>query len=294
MTEPFRRLAQRQVVRVLGERPPRVDGFNRGEQSTSFLPCDSPARIFNVDPGNIVGGISALLMQALHPAVAAGFVDHSNYREDPFGRLMRTTSFIREVTFGSTEHASRQISSVRRLHGRVRGTSSAGLTYDADDPSILEWVFLSFVYGFVHGFAAFGPRIPARDVNDAYVRDMGRLGTAFGLSTVPRTLDDLHSRVDTLARAIEPSEDSKQLVVYLTNPPALGGVGRLENQMVLRSACSLLPRSLWVPARQAGAPVGEHRAARAVTKSLLGFVRWSFGPDPNLDDEDLDRFARSG
>jgi uncharacterized protein (DUF2236 family) len=289
MTERFRRVAQRQVVRVLGERPPRVDDARRGDKDSSFLPWDSPARIFNVDPGNIVGGILALVMQALHPAVAAGFVDHSNYREDPFGRLMRTTSFIREVTFGSTEHASRQIANVRRLHSQVHGTSSQGLAYDADDPIILEWVYLSFVYGFVHGFAAFGSERPEPHVNDAYVRDMGRIGIAFGIAGVPTTLDELQRRVDTLARDIHPSEDSKQLVAYLQRPSALGRVGGVENRMVLRSASSLLPRSLWAQARAAGLPAGDYRVERAVTKRLLGFVRWTFGPDPNLDEEESGR-----
>ncbi|HET8777890.1 MAG TPA: oxygenase MpaB family protein, partial [Candidatus Limnocylindria bacterium] len=38
----------------------------------------------------LAGGSCALLMQAAHPFVAAGVVEHSTYATDPFGRLLRT------------------------------------------------------------------------------------------------------------------------------------------------------------------------------------------------------------
>ena len=155
-------------------------------------------------------------------------------------------------------------------------------------------MFLSFVFGFVRGFAAFGPRSPDAEVDDIYVSDMARPGISFGLSGVPTTVEELHSRVDTLAREIDPSEESRQLVSYLKDPPSLGRVGRLENRMVLCSASSLLPESLRKQAGEAGVPVGDHLMASSVTKALIGFVRWSFGPDPNLDEHDLNRSTVPG
>ncbi len=38
----------------------------------------------------LFGGGRALLLEVAHPLVAAGVADHSNFREDPFGRLQRT------------------------------------------------------------------------------------------------------------------------------------------------------------------------------------------------------------
>jgi uncharacterized protein (DUF2236 family) len=40
----------------------------------------------------LIGGISALMLQALHPLALAGVWDHSNFREDMLGRLRRTSS----------------------------------------------------------------------------------------------------------------------------------------------------------------------------------------------------------
>ena len=50
----------------------------------------------------LVGGVRALLMQALHPGALAGVVQHSRYEEDPLGRLAGTTQWLTVVTFGDT------------------------------------------------------------------------------------------------------------------------------------------------------------------------------------------------
>ena len=49
----------------------------------------------------MVGGISGLLLQMLHPAVLAGVWDHSNFRADPLGRLRRTARFIAVTTYSA-------------------------------------------------------------------------------------------------------------------------------------------------------------------------------------------------
>ena len=68
-----------------------------------------------------VGGIRALLLQALHPGAMAGVYAHSNFREDPLGRLANTIRWIFTVTYGSTEAARSASGWVRRLHEKVTG-----------------------------------------------------------------------------------------------------------------------------------------------------------------------------
>lgn len=54
----------------------------------------------------LVGGLSALLLQTLHPLVMQGVADHSNYQEDPFGRLRRTADFLAVTTYGGCGQAA--------------------------------------------------------------------------------------------------------------------------------------------------------------------------------------------
>jgi len=41
-----------------------------------------------------LAGISSLYLQALNPLAVAGVVQNSNFRSDPFGRLVRTANFV--------------------------------------------------------------------------------------------------------------------------------------------------------------------------------------------------------
>ena len=53
----------------------------------------------------LIGGISALMLQALHPLALAGVWDHSNFRQDMLGRLRRPSQFISGTTFASRRDA---------------------------------------------------------------------------------------------------------------------------------------------------------------------------------------------
>ena len=72
-------------------------------------------------PAMMAGGISALLLQALHPRALAGVWDHSNFREDLQGRLGRTAQFVAGTTYGSRRDALALIGHVKSIHNRVQG-----------------------------------------------------------------------------------------------------------------------------------------------------------------------------
>ena len=62
----------------------------------------------------LLGGGRALILQVAHPLVAAGVADHSNYREDPWGRLYRTLDLTTKIVFGSAELGKHIISDFPR------------------------------------------------------------------------------------------------------------------------------------------------------------------------------------
>src|SRR3546814_3700279 len=81
----------------------------------------------------MIGGVSALLLQMLHPGVLAGVWDHSNFRSDMLGRLRRTAQFISGTTYGSREQALALISRVKAIHDHVHGQLPDGTPYSAQD-----------------------------------------------------------------------------------------------------------------------------------------------------------------
>ena len=72
LAEPARADIGRQVRRSLGfgkGPPPQIDT----DPATAFLPPEAVARIVHGDlPSMVIGGLSALLLQTLHPLAMAG------------------------------------------------------------------------------------------------------------------------------------------------------------------------------------------------------------------------------
>jgi uncharacterized protein (DUF2236 family) len=101
----------------------------------------------------LVGGGATLILQVAHPLVAAGVADHSNYREDPWGRLSRTLDLTTKVVFGDMRTAEEAARRIRSVHQGVAGVTKEdggrypkGTPYRANDPELLRWVHATLVY----------------------------------------------------------------------------------------------------------------------------------------------------
>ena len=110
------------------------------------------------DVSGFVAGIRALLIQAAHPEVVAGVADHSRYREDPLGRLSRTSDYVTATSYGAMPEVERAVRIVRAAHHRVQGVSHRGLPYTADDPPLAAWVHNSLTDSFLTCNQAYGGR----------------------------------------------------------------------------------------------------------------------------------------
>ena len=90
---------------------------------------DRPIRIVHADASMFIGGLRALLLQTLHPLAMAGVAQHSDYKNDPWGRLQRTADFLAATTFGPAVEAQRIIDRILHVHGFVVGNTSDGSLY---------------------------------------------------------------------------------------------------------------------------------------------------------------------
>ena len=127
-----------------------------------WFPADAAIRTVHGDAAMFVGGLRALVLQALHPLAMAGVAGHSGYRGDPWGRLQRTSRFLAATTFGPADVAERTVARVRAVHRTVRGTAPDGRPYRADDPHLLRWVHVAEVDSFLRAHRRFGDHRPDR------------------------------------------------------------------------------------------------------------------------------------
>src|SRR5690348_18159579 len=143
-----------------------------------------------------IGGITALLLQSLHPLAMAAVAGHSGYRGDPWGRLQRTRYFLAITTYGRASDARDTIAKVRAIHQRITGTARDGRPYAASDPHLLTWVHIAEADSFLRAHSRYGSQPLDQAGRDGYVADMARIGAELGVPDPPRTEAELADRID--------------------------------------------------------------------------------------------------
>ena len=143
------------------------------------------------DVATFVGGIRALLLQAAHPEVVAGVGDHSRYREDPLGRLSRTSAYVTATTYGAMPEVEAAVAQVRRIHRVVSGVSSRGLPYDAGDPGYSAWVHNALTESFLVAHQTYGEFKLSSAERDLFVVEQTRVGALLGSDPMPTSADEL-------------------------------------------------------------------------------------------------------
>lgn len=207
------------------------------------------------EPCTLIGGLRALLIQALHPVAMAAVSQHSDYRTDPWGRFRRTSDYLVTTVFGSTEQAQASARKVRAVHRRVSGFDGVtGRWYRADDPDLLLWVHAVQVDSFLTAYRRYAARLDDREA-DRYVREMVLAAELLGLAAedVPATLDDLKAYLQGMDPVLCLTPAAKEGMRYVLSPP-LPLPARPLWALASASAVALLPprvRSLyglrWAP-----------------------------------------------
>jgi uncharacterized protein (DUF2236 family) len=230
----------------------------------------------------IVAGIRTLLMQSLHPGALAGVHEHSNFREDPLGRLANTIRWIFTVTYGSREAADDASRMVRRLHEQVQGNYSDNQgtlrSYSANDPQLASWIHIAFTDAFLTAHKIWGGPIPGGP--DEYVREWAQAGRLMGVIEPPLTEAEMRSQLDRWYASGELRVDERvaETVDFIRNAP-LHPMLRPGYRILFAGAVySLEPRyrrmlGLKVP-RLGPFPL----PVRLATKAVLGVVRLALGP----------------
>jgi uncharacterized protein (DUF2236 family) len=271
----------RGLVGTRGERHLPIATPNADPDPGLFGPGSVTWQI-HADGSMLIGGVRALLVQTLNPATMAGVASHSNYRDDPLGRLARTGTFVAATTFGTTAEADTAIAGVARIHARVRGTSAEGIDYDATDPRQLAWVHNVEVDSFLRAYERYGSdRIDAADA-DRYVAEMAVLARRMGAAAadVPETVDALRTWLREVPeqRATGATRDAVRFLAFPPLPIATRGAYAL----ILAAAIGLIPldqrRKLWLPF----VPFADPLVVRPATRLLFGVLGWALRPSPVL------------
>lgn len=260
-----------------GGTPPWVRDLEHGDDEGYFGPGSAVWAVHG-DLATLIGGVRALLMQALHPAAVTGVDQHSSYREDPLGRLAGTTRWLTVTTFGAKAAADREAARVRGLHRPVQGTypgvDGSPRPYRASDERLLAWVHASFTDSFLTAHQVFGGTLPGGA--DAYVASWSKAAQLVGMEAPPTSAAQLREQIAGYAPDLAYTSATARTLAFLRRPP-LAVPARAAYAVLLSAAAS----TLWPEHRALlRLPDRGTRVPRAAGTALIGTLRAVLGDGP--------------
>ncbi len=272
--------------------PPWLGAIQASNDAGLFFPDEAPW-VAHADLSTLVGGIRALLMQALHPGSLTGVRDHSRYKADPLGRLSGTIRWLTVTTFASTASASNEAGRVNRMHANVSGKykDSEGKTidYSATDPHLLCWVHIAFMESFLRSFQIYSSQdLPGGA--DAYIRLWSKSVAQLGLTEVPMSEAEMLIALERYQPELTVTDETREVIRWIKSPP-LPITALPVYALLFNAALASLPYHY-----QEMIGLGHPRLVvwRPITKSLLKIIGLAIGPESPIEQAGIDRLHRAG
>ena len=255
------------------------------------MPEDAPW-VVHADFATLVGGVRALLMQALHPGSLTGVAQHSRYEQDPLGRLSGTIRWLTVTTFGSVSAVQNEANRVNRMHTRVTGeyqTASGETTsYRAADPDLLLWVHVAFMDSFLRAHQNYS-RAPIPGGADSYVKLWSKSVAPLGLDKAPLSEAELLETLRNFDSRITVTDKTLEVIHWIKNAP-LPRAAKPVYKLLFHSALASLPAEYQKKIGLRSYPIW---LLRPLTTNLLRLMRFAIGPDSPIEDEARKRIQRA-
>lgn len=189
----------------------------------------------------MIGGISSLLLQMLHPKALAGVWDFSNFRTDMGGRLRRTAAFIAVTTYGERDAAEAAIARVRRIHSKVSGHLPSGLPYKADDPELLAFVGVTEALSFLDAWVRYRDPLMLLKDQDRYIAEMAHISRLLGAAPMPETRREAERFLLSVRPQLKVDSRTREVGrLILTAPPPTPAMAP-AHRLLLQAGIDLLP-----------------------------------------------------
>ena len=170
----------------------------------------------------LMGGAGyALMLQVSHPVVGAGVSEHSNFRADPWGRLLRTLDFTTSVVYGGPDLAWETGRRVREMHKQIKGKLPNGEPYHSLEPEPYAWVHATLADSIVRSHLRFVGPVNQSDL-ETFWAEWRRVGRLLGVRDrdLPERWGEFPEYFNAMVREkLEPTEAVTEVLEALAEPP---------------------------------------------------------------------------
>lgn len=205
-----------------------------------FGPASVAWRVHAHFAAMMVGGLSSLMVQALHPRALAAVWDHSDFRSNLKGRLGRTAYFVAATTYGGRQQAMRAIARVNAIHAHAVGTDLQGRPYAANEPTLIRWVHLVEVQAFLAAFQHLSKKPLSPQECDRYIAEMSQVGHLLGAVDLPLTLQGAEQALLDFQGELTCDARTREILQLIQSYP-VDAVDRPFMALVLQAAWDVMP-----------------------------------------------------
>ncbi len=226
----------------------------------------------------MIGGVSGLLLQMLHPAVLAGVWDHSDFRSDMHGRLRRTAKFIAVTTYDHAECGIAAIDRVRGIHDRIGGVLSDGTPYRVSDPALLAWVHVTEAISFLNAWIRYAePDMPLAD-QDQYFAEMAVVAERLGADPVPRDRAAAEALIRSMRSGLRADDRTREVAQLVLTQSVGAALTDAASAVIMQAGVDLLPD--WAQSMH-GLTTPPVAVVRAGAHALARTLGWAYAGSPN-------------
>lgn len=171
---------------------------------------DSVTWRIHSEPVSMVGGLRALLLQALHPGAMRKLYETSRFQDDPWSRFESTVTYVGTVCFAPTAEVDAAAQRVRTVHHAL----------GIDDPEQLAWVHACLVESFLVASRAAGVRLSSAE-RDTYVAEQQRAARLVGVEPgrTPHTVAELAEVMTAIRPVLVGTREAREAARYVIAPP---------------------------------------------------------------------------
>jgi uncharacterized protein (DUF2236 family) len=299
MHEQIQKAVARELAAILGDDPQALEEyayplFDKG----LFGPGSIVWRVHADLPSMLIGGISSLMLQSLHPLAMAAVADHSSYKTDPLTRLQKTARFVAGTTFGSIVMAEQLTSVVKSVHDAIQGVTQDQRHYSASDPKLLTFVHIAEVSSFLRAYQRYSLSPLTTAEIDNYYSEVSLVAEMLGANNVPKSLTEVKLYFKSIRQELAATSEAKEALNFLrseidqfilnSDTKTNGGGGDSFANTFSKAATVRIRKILteasfdllfyWAKDLFKQKPTIPTAILRPATLSLCSSLRWAIGP----------------
>ena len=234
------------------------------------------------DVATLVGGLSGLLLGALHQPTMHGTNQHSSYTDDPLARLGRTASFVNAMTWGATPVVDKTCDMVRKMHKRVVGNMPDGRPYSANASEQLVWTAMTQSHSIMRAHLRYHPKPLTGARIDEYYAQYAQFAIKLGADIpVPSSRTEIDDYFNEMRPLLTFAEETAELADYFLKPIGPDPVAKASSVIIMRAALDTMPgwaQRLYGIRSASKVSLVPKRidtiATRNAAKLVLGVLRW--------------------